>query len=176
VLNGDSPGPFLKEAIQTNFKLTRFTVKEAPTISKVLNMASLTQIISTLTGSGLAFNSASGDLQVDGARLSTNELRLQGGSLGLLADGWIDLKQQTIGLSGTVIPLNQLTNIIGKVPLLGKAVGKDGHGIMAIDYTVKGTLGQPEISIQKESLTAGKLKDTLGTDIKDIATDQDKPD
>jgi len=177
VLDGDSAGPFLKKPIQTSVKLDRFTVKEAPAISKVLNMASLTQIISTLTGTGLAFNSASGDLQLDGTRLSSRELRMQGGSLGLLISGWTDLKQQTLDLSGTVIPMSKINDIVGKVPLLGKVVtGKDGHGIMAVDFTVKGTIGQPEVSIKKESLTRDKLEDTLGPEIEGSVTDLNKSD
>ncbi len=66
VINGESQGPFLTKPIQSTFEVDSFTLKQAPAISKLLNMASLTQIISTLRQTGLAFNSASGDLQLDG--------------------------------------------------------------------------------------------------------------
>jgi hypothetical protein len=159
VLKGNSPGPLLTKPIQANFEMNRFTVKDAPTISSVLNMASLTQIISTLMQTGLAFNSASGDLQLNGTRLSSNQTHMNGGSLGLLTSGWIDLKQQYMELSGTIVPLKMLNNIVGKVPLVGQIVaGRDGKGIMAVDYKVKGSIGQPEVSIQKTPLTPGILK------------------
>ena len=165
VLDGDSQGPFLTSPIQATFKLTSFTLKEAPAISSVLNMASLTQIFSTFKQTGLAFNSASGDLHLDGTRLSSKEIRMQGGSLGVLGGGWVDLKTQGIGLSGTVIPLSNINNIVGKIPLLGKVVaGRDGKGILAVDYTVTGTLSQPKTSIRKEPLTPGMLEKTLGKD------------
>lgn len=173
VLDGDSQGPFLTSPIQATFKLTRFTLKEAPAISSVLNMASLTQILSTFKQTGLAFNSASGDLQLDGSRLSSKQIHMKGGSLGVLGSGWVDLKTQRIGLSGTVIPLSKINNIVGKIPLLGSVVrGKDGKGILAVDYNLTGTLNQPKTSIDKESLTPDILEETLGMDSADTDPNQ----
>jgi len=170
VLNGDSQGPLFTKPIQATFKLNNFTVTEAPAMSSVLNMASLTQIISTFRQTGLAFNSTSGDLQLSGNRLSTIQTRANGGSLGLLVGGWVDLKSKNLGLSGTVIPLSNLNKLVGKIPLFGKVVvGKDGKGIMAVDYTVKGTLSQPEASIKKESLTTELLDETLGPDKESVS-------
>ncbi|MDX2428028.1 MAG: AsmA-like C-terminal domain-containing protein, partial [Xanthomonadales bacterium] len=165
VLDGDSQGPLFTKPIQADFKLNYFTVREAPAISSVLNLASLSQIISTFRQTGLAFNSASGDLQLDGSRLSTQQVQMNGGSLGVTASGWMELKQKQLELKGVVIPLSKLNNIVGKIPLLGQVVvGKDGNGIMAIDYTVTGTLTEPKASIRKESLTPQMLEKTLGTD------------
>ncbi len=165
VLKGNSQGPLFTKPLQANFKLNHFTVKEAPAISSVLNLASLTQIVSTLRQTGLAFNSASGDIQLSGTRFSSTQIRANGGSLGLLAGGWIDLKTHALGLNGAVIPLNNLNKLIGNIPLFGKVVvGKDGKGIMAVDFTVKGTLSQPETSIRKEALTPDLLDKTLSVD------------
>ena len=88
VLDGDSQGPLFTKPLQADLKLSHFTLKEAPAISSVLNMASLTQIISTFRQTGLAFNSASGHLQLDGSRLSSEQVRLQGGSLGVIRE-WL---------------------------------------------------------------------------------------
>lgn len=165
-LNGESQGAFLKAPIQASFNMDGFTVKEAPAISKVLNMASLTQIISTLRQTGLAFNAASGDIRLDGSRLSSQKVRMRGGSLGISVSGWADLRQQRVDLKGTIVPMVKLNAIVGAIPLLGQVlVGRDGTGIMAVDYTVTGTLGQPEASIRKEPLTPGLLKDTIGEDV-----------
>ena len=173
VLDGNSQGPLFTQPIQADFKLSNFTVKEAPAISSVLNLASLSQIISTLSQTGLAFNSASGALQLDGSKLSTQQIRMNGGSLGVTVGGWVDIKSHQLELQGVVIPLSKLNSIVGKIPLLGQVVvGKDGHGIMAIDYTVTGTLGQPKAAISKESLTPRMLEDTLGADDLGSGTNQ----
>jgi hypothetical protein len=166
LLDGESQGPLLSKPISASFNVESFTVKEAPAIAKVLNMASLTQIISTFMQTGLAFNSASGDLQLDGTRLSSKLVRMRGGSLGLSVSGWADLKQKDLALNGTIIPLSKINNIVGKIPLLGQVVvGPDGSGIMSVDYTVTGTVSQPEASIRKAPLTRGVLKDTLGEEV-----------
>ena len=173
VLNGDSQGPFLTEPIQATLELDRFTMREAPGIAKVLNMASLTQISSSFKHTGLAFKSASGDLNLDGTRISIQQMRVKGGSLGLRASGWVDLKQQSMDLSGTIVPWSKITAAVGIVPVLGKVLtGKDGKGIMAIDYTLKGTIAKPEVSIKKAPLTPDILKHTSGTDRDDTPTNR----
>ena len=172
VLKGESEGPLFTKPIKATFTLNSFTLQEAPTISSVLNMASLTQIVSTFRQTGLAFNSASGDIQLNGSRLSSTQIRANGGSLGLLGGGWVDMKTQTLGLNGTVIPLNNLNKLVGKIPLFGKiVVGKDGKGIMAVDFTVKGTVSQPETSIRKEKLTTDLLDEALDMDNESTSPD-----
>jgi len=170
LLDGDSQGPFLTKPIQADLKLSRFTIKEAPAISSILNMASLSQVISTFMQTGLAFNWASGDLLLDGTRVSSKKFRMEGGSLGVLVRGWVDIKQMGLDLNGTVIPMSKINRIVGKIPLLGKVVvGEDGKGIFAVDYTVTGSIGQPKTSIRKQSLTEDVLKDTLGS-VEEITT------
>jgi hypothetical protein len=128
-------------------------------------MASLSQIISTFKQTGLAFNWASGDLLLDGTRISSKQMRMQGGSLGVLVAGWLDIKQHSLKLSRTAIPMNKINRIVGKIPMLGKVVvGEDGKGIFAVDYTVQGSISQPIASTRKETLTEDVLKDTLGSD------------
>jgi len=173
VLDGSSQGPLFTKPIKADFNLSYFTVKEAPAISSVLNLASLSQIISTLSQTGLAFNSAKGDLQFDGSRLSTQKMRMNGGSLAVTVGGWVDIESHQLALQGVVIPLSKLNTIVGKIPLLGKVVaGKDGHGVMAIDYTVTGTIDQPKPSIRNKSLTPQLLEDTLGPDAPVSGTNQ----
>jgi len=165
VIDGNSQGPLLTKPLQAKFDLSYFTMREAPAISSILNMASLTQIISTMRQTGLAFNSASGDIRMDGSRLSTEQMRLQGGSLDIVGSGWVDLKSQNLGLNGVVVPLSNLNKVVGSIPLLGRVVvGKDGHGVMAVDYTITGTISDPVVSIQKESLTPDRLQNVLGAD------------
>jgi len=164
-INGTSRGPLWTKPIDANFAMSGFTVKQAPGIAKLLNMVSLTQIISTFRQTGLAFNSASGDIQLDGKRLSSKQTRMQGGSLGLSMSGWIDWEKKNMALDGTFIPWSKTTKVVGKIPLLGQVVtGPDGEGIMAVDFTLSGTIGDPEVSIRKASLTPGILKNTLGVE------------
>ena len=172
VVTGNSSGPLMKEPLQTSFEVDNFKIKEAPAFSEILNMASLSQMISTLKQEGLAFNSFSGDLELDGTRFSSEQMRANGGSLGLLAGGWIDLGEDSMDATGTVVPLHKLNDIVGKIPLLGKVVvGDDGAGIIAIDFTIKGSLDKPEIKVQKNPLNPHLLKNLLNQQEKESATD-----
>ena len=176
VLSGESTGPLFKQPVKANIELDRFTLKEAPAISKVLNLASLTQIFSTLTNTGLAFNSASGDIELDGPRLTTQQIRMSGGSLGMRLSGWMDLQQQDMEVHGTIVPMNNINFLVGKIPVLGQVlVGPDGKGIMAFDYTIKGSINKPDASVREEKLTPTLLKETTGEDIEDAATGKEQP-
>ena len=64
--------------------------------------------------------------------------------------------------------LHKISAIVGKVPLLGRVVaGKDGQGIMAVDYRLTGNIGSPEVSVSRTPLTHGVLK-VLGEGEEDI--------
>ena len=171
VINGESAGPLFTKPIQSVIELDNFTVTEAPAVSVILNMASLTQLISIFKTTGLAFNSLSGDLKLDAGILSSNQLRAKGGSLDLIASGSVNLKQGSVDLRGTVVPLSNVNNVVGLIPLLGRAVvGPDGKGLLAVDYTIKGSIGKPEVSVQKGSLAPGLLKNIFNAGAQDTKT------
>jgi hypothetical protein len=88
--------------------------------------------------------------------------------LALKGNGSADLKLGTVDFSGTVIPFSNVNSVVGMIPILGKAVvGKDGHGLMAIEYTIKGDFNNPKVAVKKESATPDLLEDVLDVD-KDV--------
>ncbi len=168
VLSGESTGPLLVQPVNATFEVDNFTVKDAPGMAKVLNLASLDQLFSTFQNTGLAFNSFSGDLKLDGAHLSSKRVHAKGGSLGVLGSGSADLKLGTVDLIGTVVPFSNISNAIGLIPIIGKTVvGNDGKGLVAIEYTIKGGFDNPEVAVKKGSATPDILKNILGTGKKD---------
>jgi uncharacterized protein YhdP len=168
VLSGESSGPLLTQAINTTFEVDNFTVKDAPGFSQVLNLASLDQLVSTFQNTGLAFNSFSGDLKLDGTHLSSKHVHAKGGSLGLMGSGSANLKLGTVDLIGTVVPFSNINDAIGLIPILGKAVvGHDGKGLLAIEFTIKGDSDDPVVAVNKKSATSDILKDILDTGKKD---------
>jgi uncharacterized protein YhdP len=128
-------------------------------------MASLTQLASSFRNTGLAFNSLSGDLTLDGGYLSSEKLHIKGGSLALMGGGSADLGNQTVDLHGTVIPFSNVNNIVGLIPVLGTAVvGSDRKGFMAVEYTIKGKFDSPQVEVKKQAATPKLLRNILGTD------------
>jgi hypothetical protein len=72
----------------------------------------------------------------------------------------MDFEQETLDLQGGVIPLYQIRNVLGKIPLLERVVvGDDGLGVVALDYTLKGSMDEPAIAvIPGLLLTPGALR------------------
>ena len=177
VIDGHSAGPLLTKPIQASLELDEFTVTKAPVMAQVLNLASFSQLSTSLKHEGLAFNSLSGDLVLDGTRLQTELLSMHGGSMGLTATGWVDLGEQSVNFSGAVLPLYKMADFIGKIPVLGKImVGKDGKGIVAMDYGLEGSFAQPKVSVKPGSLlTPGVLKNVFhsGQEIEEETTHKD---
>jgi hypothetical protein len=60
-----------------------------------------------------------------------------------------------------VIPLDNISNLLGKIPVLKHVlVADEGQGIVALDYAVKGSLDKPDITVNPGSLlTPGALRD-----------------
>lgn len=163
VLSGESTGPLLVQPVNARFEVDNFTVKDVPGMAKVLNLASLNQLFSTFQNTGLAFNSFSGDVKLDGMQVSSKRVHAKGGSLGVLGSGSADLKLGTVDLTGTVVPFSNVSNAIGLIPVLGKAVvGSDGKGLVAIEYTIKGDFDDPVVAVKKGSATPSLIKNILG--------------
>jgi uncharacterized protein YhdP len=133
---------------------------DAPLVAQLLNIASLDHPLKTLKTEGLAFDSFFGELMLSGQKLSSDLLRVHGGMLGATIIGNIDFEQGTLDLQGGVIPLYRIGNVLGKIPLLKHVlVGDDGRGVVALDYSLKGSMGKPEIKvIPGLLLTPGALR------------------
>ena len=63
-------------------------------------------------------------------------------------------------ISGNLVPANQLSKIIGAVPLLGNVLtGIDKSGIFTTQFSMIGDMDDPETSINAASLAPGVLRD-----------------
>lgn len=147
-VKGESSGTFLTAPVSASVKLDRFKVMDVPLVAQLLNVASLDHPLETLKTNGLEFDSLSGELVVSGQRFSSDLLRIHGGTLGATITGYVDFGQETLDIEGGVIPLYRISNVLGKIPLLKNIlVGDDGQGIIALDYTLSGSLSDPSIVV-----------------------------
>jgi hypothetical protein len=92
--------------------------------------------------------------------------RTNGRSIGLTAQGTIDLDQDQVKLRGTVVPSFAFNNALSNVPLLGPLLtgGKDG-GLIAITYRLEGPLDDPKSSINMMSaITPGALREIFNSE------------
>ena len=160
---GERPGP--GSPIQATLDVTDLTLLEAPMLAQILAGISISGW-RNLLGDGVTFDRIWGDFRLEDSTVSTSSLRAVGGSLGLTAKGRVDVASGSLAVSGLVVPAYGLNEILGQIPLIGEIlIGAEGEGLVAVSYDVKGTLGEPEVSINAASaLAPGILRRLFGLD------------
>jgi hypothetical protein len=163
-IEGESSAALFQAPVNASLKLDEFKLVNAPVVAQVLSFGSLKQALNSLHSEGLVIDSLYGDLVLSGNKLSSKLMRAQGGTIGAVIKGEISLDLKHLDLRGSVIPLDKISNLIGKVPLLKHVlVADDGQGIIAIDYSVKGSVENPDVMVKPGSLlTPGALRDVFG--------------
>jgi hypothetical protein len=139
---------------------TDLTVKNAPFLAQILSLASLTGIVDTLSGGGLRFDELTFDFALENRILSIREAKMRGPAIGMTGEGDIGLDDKTVDFSGTLVPAYTANSLLGDIPLIGGLlIGKDGEGVFAITYAVKGPYSNALISINPLSaLTPGFIR------------------
>ncbi|MFY9288764.1 MAG: AsmA-like C-terminal domain-containing protein, partial [Alphaproteobacteria bacterium] len=146
-------------AIQGRMKIGRFDVTNLPILALLLNATSPFGIVGLLTDT-ISFESARGRFKWDGDVLEFIDARVSGQSLGLNIEGKVNTETNTANLSGTVVPFSMVNRFLSAIPLIGDMLtGGDGGGVLAVAYTIKGDLSQPDVSVNPVSLlTPGFLR------------------
>lgn len=133
-----------------------FRVVRAPALAKILSVAALTGILESLTGPGLAFQSATVPFTYMDDVLRVSDARASGPSLGFTAEGAINLEDDLIDVQGTIVPVYALNSLLGNIPIIGDLItgGDAGGGLFAATYTVRGSLESPDASVNPLSVLA----------------------
>lgn len=166
VIYGEPTEGVLDRNIKGVAEITDFKVVDAPALTQILSVLSLTGIGDALIGEGLAFDKLEANFswlyRKDGSLLVLKDGRTSGNSLGLLFDGTFDNEKHIVDVSGTVVPMSGLNEIIGSIPLLGDILTGGSGGIFAATYSIKGSSDAPEISVNPLSvLTPGIIRKVL---------------
>ncbi len=122
------------------------------------------------------FDSLEAKIGKQGDRVSIRNGRTSGQSIGLTAQGYVDLANDTAKLSGVVVPAFQLNNLLSNVPLLGPLLtgGKDG-GLFAVSYSLSGPLDDLKTDVNiMSAVTPGALRE-LFTAPADVAQPPPSP-
>lgn len=143
---------------RADVSLRRFTLVNAPNLMQILSMASFVGLVGQLQTGGIQFDLLRALLTYEDSVLTLEEAGMEGISLGITAEGSLDLTHKTLDVSGMVIPFNVLNRIVDKIPLVGKFVV--GEGIIATRYSLEGPYRRPKVSINPLStLQMGFLRD-----------------
>lgn len=139
-----------------------FTFKEAPRLAKILEVISVTGILSALNDTGISFNSLVADFQLDESRLEIMDAAARGDSMGITAAGTIDRLTDTLDLRGDVAVSGIFSATLGQIPIIDLLVGE---GLIGAAYTMTGPIDDPEISVNPLSVIApGFLRKVFSAD------------
>lgn len=152
------------EPLSGNASLAKFRLTNAPVIGKLLTAMTLYGAVNLLSGPGLGFNQATVPFTWQQRVLHMNNARAFSASLGITAQGDIDLRRHQANVTGTVVPAYFFNQLPGKIPLLGRLFSPEkGGGLFAASYSVKGKLANPSVSVNPLSaLTPGFLRGVFG--------------
>lgn len=154
-ITGDSDGPLPGAPLRARIEAHDYVLVDAPTLARLLTVASLTGINDLLKGQGIRFRRLVGEFTLQDGKLRTDLIRAYGPALGLTAKGEIDFDRSLTDLRGTIVPAYTVNRILGEIPLLGPLLtGGEGQGLIAITYRMTGPLGDPDVSVNPLSALA----------------------
>ena len=147
-----------------------FTVVDAPFLAQLLSLGSLTGLLDTLGGSGLAFDQLSSDFALREGQLSLRDARMSGPALGMTAEGDVDLSGRQLDVEGALVPAYAANSLLSDIPLIGDIfTDKDGEGVFALTYTMQGPYESVQVAINPLSaLTPGFLRGIFRSDREDL--------
>ena len=158
VVHDERPGA----PVTGTVKIEDFRVINAPTLAKLLSIATLTGILDELRGErGIAFARFEMPFSIEEGILTIRDGRTSGFALGVNAEGTVDLETDRVDMSGTIVPAYTLNTIFDAIPILGELLtGGEGEGLFAASFRVGGTTTEPDISVNPLSILApGFLRD-----------------
>jgi len=135
-----------------------FEVKDLPVLAMLLNATSPFGFADLLSGSA-SFNYLVGKFKWQGDTIELDNVRAAS-TVGMNVNGKVDMNTAAADLNGTLVPFSLVNRVIGAIPLIGDVMtGGLGGGLLAVSYTIKGTLGNPDVNVNPVSiLTPGFLR------------------
>ena len=158
--------PDIENRFETNFELEDFRVIEAPTAVRMMSVLSLAGLYSLVEGDGTQFNlgHARVESREDG-RVIIHQARASGDALAVDLVGYLEKESKKIEVSGTLLPLYGITKLIGKVPLISQILtGVDNEGFLVTQFSLTGTIDDPETSVNISSIIPGLFRDVFSPD------------
>lgn len=138
--------------------ISQHSIENAPVLTRLLSLASLTGLVDVLEGKGIAFTRLRAPFTLEGDVITLNDAKTFGPAMGLTAEGTIAFPGQKLELKGTVVPSYSLNTVFRNVPILGAITG-GAEGIFAARYTMNGPADDPAVSVNPLSiLTPGFLR------------------
>ena len=158
VLHGFYDDTKTNHPLNANVTIRDMRLIKAPTLAKILNLASI-GIVSALSGEGILINKLKSEFTLEDGILDLKKYEAYGPDVGFSNQGLIYLRKKEIDLEGAIIPMVTLNKIIGSIPVLGKILTNERKGIWSFVYTITGDLDEPEVKVNPiKTITPGFIQ------------------
>lgn len=164
------------EPLKGAISVKDFKIANAPALTQLISIMSLTGLLEALGGEGLVFNTMDAPFVLHDGTFKFSDARASGISLGFTASGSVYTQAEVLDIHGTVVPAYALNSALGNIPVLGNIFtgGEKGGGIFAANYSMTGSVEAPEVKVNPLSaLTPGFLRRIF--DIFDTPADHRPP-
>lgn len=150
----------------TQIEITDFRVREAPAAVRAFSVLSLAGLYALVEGDGTGFARGEARFSSKDGLHRIESVRASGAALGIAMVGSYDRNSRQVDVSGNLVPVNQLSEIIGSLPLLGEILtGVDKSGLFATQFTYRGPVDDPKVEVNPVSLlTPGLIRDLFSPD------------
>ncbi len=145
----------------TTIELANFRVVEAPRALRAFSVLSLAGLYSLVEGDGTAFRRGKAVLETRGPIVKISSIRAGGEAVGVTMLGVFDRITKNVEVSGNLVPVNQISKIIGGLPVVGDLItGVDKSGIFVTQFKVTGTSDDMKMSVNPvTSIAPGLIRD-----------------
>ena len=149
------------KSFDTKIELAKFRIVEAPRALRAFSVLSLAGLYSLVEGDGTAFRRGEAVLETRGPTVKIVSMKASGEAVGVTMLGVYDRATKKVDVSGNLVPVNQISKFLGKVPLLGDLIaGIDKSGVFVSQFTVTGTSDDMKTAVNPvSSLAPGLLRD-----------------
>lgn len=146
-------------SVQGRLDITDLEFSEAPILTRLLTLGSLSGLKSTILSEGVHFDQIHADLTHERGVIRMTDGRADGDAMALLGTGSFDTNTRQMDVNCSVIPsyygLNTGTQ---KIPILGPLVSKaTGEAFQVIDARVHGSFDDPTVTIAPASVVAPEI-------------------
>ena len=153
------------KSFDTKIELTKFRIVEAPRALRAFSVLSLAGLYSLVEGDGTAFQRGEAVLETRGPMVKIVSMKASGEAVGVTMLGVYDRATKKVDVSGNLVPVNQISKLLGKVPVLGDLfAGVDKSGIFVSQFTVTGTSDDMTTAVNPvSSIAPGLLRDLFSS-------------
>lgn len=164
VIDGTFETPIGYRPLAGTMNVTDARIRNSPILGRLLQAITLYGLIDALRGPGMVFTHIIAPFRYAGSGLFLNQARAFNPSLGLTAQGSIDLRTQRTAIKGTIVPAYFFNTLLGHLPLVGRLFSPEiGGGVFAVRYGLEGPTEEPSVSINPISgLTPGFMREIFG--------------